>query len=94
MPRLYGIWAGMHKRCCNPRSKGWKYYGGKGIAVCEQWGEYVPFRDWAMASGYAETLTIDRLNSARNYEPSNCEWVTASENSRRAQAARAKARSN
>jgi hypothetical protein len=94
MPRLYSIWAGMHKRCCNPRSKSWKYYGGKGIGVCEQWGEYVPFRDWAMASGYAENLTIDRLNSARNYEPSNCEWVTAAENSRRSQAARAKARAN
>ena len=94
MPRLYGIWAGMHKRCANPNIKCWKWYGGKGIAVCAEWTEYPIFRDWAMASGYADSLTIDRLDSTRNYEPANCEWVTRAENSRRMQAARAKARAN
>lgn len=83
MARLYGIWLGMRNRCRNPKINGYKYWGGKGIKVCEQWQVYEPFRDWALANGYAANLTIDRVKSDLNYEPDNCEWVTAEENSRR-----------
>lgn len=84
----------MRKRCSNPNDIGWKYYGGKGVRICAEWSDFAVFRDWATTSGYAKDLTIDRLNANGNYEPANCEWVTRSENSRRAAAARWAARAN
>ena len=82
--KLYGTWSAMKQRCHNSNTKGYKYYGAKGIRVCDEWLEdYMNFYNWAMANGYREGLTIDRIDSDRNYEPSNCEWVTRSENTRR-----------
>ncbi len=83
--RLYRIWKGMRARCNNPSvGPGWKYYGGKGIRVCAEWNVFVVFRGWAESSGYRDYLTIERKDTAGNYEPSNCEWITKAENSRRA----------
>lgn len=78
---LYYVFRGMHDRCANPKHKGFKNYGGRGISVCGEWQEFAPFREWAMASGYQEHLTIDRIDNDGNYEPSNCQWLTRSENS-------------
>ena len=81
--RLYSIWKGMKYRCNNPSSESYKYYGAKGVKVCEEWqAEYLPFREWAMANGYEDNLTIDRINPFGNYEPSNCRWVTMQEQGR------------
>lgn len=81
--RLYRIWCGMRARCYSSKSNVFKWYGGKGIKVCEEWNEnYESFRDWAMANGYEEGLSIDRINSNGNYEPSNCRWLTRAENAR------------
>lgn len=75
--RIYHIWAGMIQRCENPKQIGWKYYGGKGIKVCEEWRRsFVAFYNWAMANGYTDELTIDRLNSDKDYCPENCRWAT------------------
>src|SRR5579863_1443639 len=82
--KLYMIWKGMHSRCRDPGNTSWKYYGGKGITVCTEWATYVPFRDWALANGYKEGLSIERENPQLNYVPANCEWITRGENSRRA----------
>lgn len=82
--RLYRIWSSMRERCRNPKTKDYKYWGGKGIKVCDEWQKFEGFRDWANANGYVEGLSIDRVNSSRNYCPENCEWVTRSENCRRA----------
>ena len=77
--RLYGIWCGMKQRCYNPKSCNYKYYGGRGIAVCDEWqNDYKAFYDWAMSNGYCSNLSIDRINVNGNYEPSNCQWVTQS----------------
>lgn len=82
--RLWSIWSCMRDRCGNPRSKVYQYYGGKGVKICPEWAGFAGFSAWAHSHGYAESLSIDRINSNGNYEPSNCEWVTRSENCRRA----------
>ncbi len=82
--RLYGIWQKMRNRCNNPRSAQYKWYGGKGVALCAAWNDFRVFRDWAEASGYQDHLTIERRNSSLGYSPENCEWITHSENSYRA----------
>ena len=78
--RLHRIWRKMIERCGNPRHKDFKYYGGRGITVCMEWQEsYIVFRNWALSHGYAEDLTIDRINVNGNYEPLNCRWATMKE---------------
>jgi hypothetical protein len=82
--RLYSIWAGMRRRCNSPRSDAYVWYGSKGVKVCEEWGEYQNFREWAMSHGYADNLTIDRIDPSKDYCPENCRWITRSENTARA----------
>ena len=82
--RLYTIWCGMRQRCNNPNRDAYELYGGKGIKVCAEWEDYSAFREWAMSNGYRDTLCIDRVDNKRGYEPSNCRWITASENTARA----------
>tara|TARA_R110000744_G_scaffold147303_1_gene260270 strand:+ start:407 stop:643 length:237 start_codon:yes stop_codon:yes gene_type:complete len=74
----------MHQRCINPKSQRWIYYGGKGVKVCEAWQDIVTFYNWAQDNGYEEGLSIDRVDSEGDYEPSNCRWITLAENTRRA----------
>ena len=73
--RLYRIWGNMCNRCSNPNHPAWDRYGGRGITVCEEWKSFERFRDWAKASGYADSLTLDRKNNHDGYNPLNCRWV-------------------
>jgi len=79
--KLYYIWVGIKQRCFNPKSREYKYYGKRGIIVCSEWrNNYLIFKTWALANGYQEGLTIDRIDNNGNYEPSNCQFITRSEN--------------
>lgn len=70
--RIYKVWADMKYRCLSMH----KNYGGRGIIVCDEWYEFIPFRDWAITHGYADDKFIDRKNVNANYEPGNCRFVS------------------
>ncbi len=72
---------GMIDRCSKPNCRAYKWYGARGIKVCEKWvNSFEAFRDWAISHGYCAGLEIDRIDNDGNYEPDNCRWVTHKEN--------------
>ena len=71
----YGVWMEMVQRCTNPKNKGWKNYGGRGIRVCDRWRIAKNFLS-DMVPTWQKGLTLDRKNNDGNYEPENCRWVT------------------
>ena len=78
--RLYNIYMGMISRTKNAKDQAYKWYGAKGVEICKEWQkDFDVFYEWAVKNGYAENLTIDRINPLGNYEPSNCRWVTIEE---------------
>lgn len=81
--RLYSIWTNMKTRCHNANTPTYENYGNRGISINDEWDEdFQSFYDWAIENGYRENLTIERLDCNGHYEPSNCTWIKASEQSK------------
>lgn len=78
---IFSVWRAMKNRCYDPKHKGYKYYGGRGIIVCDDWkNNPKSFIEWCEINGWREDLQIDRINNNGNYEPSNCRIVTPYQN--------------
>lgn len=78
--RLYRIWCTTRNRCEQEKTRDYKWCGGKGIKVCDEWRfSYETFRDWAVANGYSDDLNLCRFDKSKDYCPENCRWVTRQE---------------
>ena len=80
--RLYRIWKQMRTRCNCKTTPKYKFYGARGITVCEEWEKFEAFREWALNNGYTDSLSIERKNVNMGYSPENCCWIYCYEQSK------------
>ena len=88
--RLNVIYNTMIQRCYKTNCEMYKYYGAKGVTVCDEWLDktiviingrrarkgWFAFKKWALENGYKDNLSIDRISNSEGYSAKNCRWVT------------------
>lgn len=83
---LYRSWTRMKERCYGLKSDSilYPYYFGKGIKVCDEWKtDFMNFYHWSLNNGWKNGLSLDRIDSSKDYSPENCQWLTRSDHSRK-----------
>jgi hypothetical protein len=80
-PPEYSAWTMMRQRCFNPRAKKFPDYGARGITVCDRWRCSFPNFLADMGPRAGKGYSLERVNNDGNYEPGNCKWATAKEQS-------------
>ena len=78
--RTYRVWRSMWKRCTLPHHPYYRYYGGAGITVCERWRRFESF--YEDMGECRDGMSIDRIDNACGYDPSNCRWATMKDQQR------------
>ena len=81
--RVWQTWKAMKQRCNNPNVASYHRYGGRGITYCPEWESFEPFFEWAIRSGYADNLELDRIDNDGNYTPENCQFISHKANSQK-----------
>jgi len=75
--KIFVAWKNMKARCYSQAYPYYYNYGGRGIIVCKEWlNDFEIFKEWALANGWAKELTLDRIDTNKNYYPNNCRWGT------------------
>jgi len=74
----YRAWAAMHRRCGNPNTVQYKWYGARGITVCARWAKFENFL--ADMGERPKGLELDRIKNNLGYSPRNCRWTTHQQN--------------
>jgi len=83
--KIRACWRWMIDRCYNPKSSKYRFYGGKGVVVCNEWvNDYQKFLDWALVNGWGDGLEIDKdiKGAGMLYSPDTCCFVTSKQNKR------------
>ena len=69
-------WGSMITRCTNPKSRNYINYGKRGITVCDEWRKFSNFFEWSLNNGFKIGLSLDRIDTNKNYCPENCQYIT------------------